>query len=252
MSYQQNQTLLAKLKLFGMANCYENMQTDPGLEDLSFDERFSMLVDAQDHDQDQRRMLRFLRLAKLKYPNAFLENIDYKASRGLEKKTVATLKTCNWIKRFQHLIITGPTGMGKSWLACAFGQTAIRKSLPVLYWRFPRLIEELEIARLDGSLPKLRARIAKCALLIIDDWAICPMTANGRRELFEIFEDKTEAGSLLIASQLPINDWHNYINEPTIADAMIDRVIHRSHRLSLKGESMRKLKRNELEGYDNV
>jgi DNA replication protein DnaC len=252
MSYQQNQTLLTELRLPGVSSRYEGMQTDPGMEDLCFDDRLSMLIDAEVHDRHQRKMHRLLRAAKLKYPNACLENIDYKASRGLEKKTVATLKTCNWIKRYQHLIITGPTGMGKSWLACAFGQAAIRKSLPVLYWRFPRLIEELEIARLDGSLPKLRTRIAKCALLIIDDWAICPMTANGRRELFEIFEDKTEAGSLLIASQLPINDWHNYINEPTIADAMIDRVIHRSHRLSLKGESMRKLKRNELEGYDNV
>jgi len=251
MSYQQNQTLLADLKFSGMASRYEGMQTDPGMEDLCFDDRLSMLIDAEVHDRRQRKMQRLLRASKLKYPTAFLENVDYRARRGLEKKTVANLKTCNWIQRFQHLILTGPTGVGKTWLACAFGQAAIRQSMPVLYWRFPRLIEALEIARLDGSLVPLRARIAKCSLLIVDDWAICPITPKGRQEIFEIFEDKTETGSLLIASQLPVNEWHDYINEPTVADAMIDRVVHRSHLLSLKGESMRKFKRSELE-VDNV
>jgi len=251
MSYQQNQTLLADLKLTGMSARYEGMQTDPGMEDLCFDERFAMLVDAESHDRRQRKMQRLLRAAKLKYPTACLENVDYKARRGLEKKAVATLKTCNWVQRYQHLILTGPTGVGKTWLACAFGQAAIRQSMSVLYWRFPRLIEALEIARLDGSLPTLRARIAKCSLLIVDDWAICPITVKGRQEIFEIFEDKTETGSLLIASQLPANEWHDYINEPTIADAMIDRVVHRSHILILKGESMRKFKRSELE-VENV
>ncbi|GAA6139693.1 IS21-like element ISFK1 family helper ATPase IstB [Arenicella sp. 4NH20-0111] len=250
MSYQQNQTLLADLRFLGMASRYECMQTDPNIEELCFDELLSLLIDAEVHDRRQRKIQRLLRASKLKYPTAFLENVDFKARRGLEKKTVANLKTCNWIKRYQHMIIEGPTGVGKTWLACAFGQAAIRQSMPVLYWRFPRLIEALEI-RLDGSLPNLRARIAKCSLLIVDDWAICPMTVNGRRELFEIFEDKNEVGSLLIASQLPVSEWHDYVSEPTVADAMIDRVVHRSHLLSLKGESMRKLKRSELE-VDNV
>lgn len=251
MPYQQNQALIADLKLHGMANCYESMQTDPSLEDLSYHELLALLLHAQIHYRDQARFLRILRVAKLKYQNACPENIDYKASRGLEKRMVATLNTCEWIRRHQHLLICGPTGVGKSWLACAFGQVAIRKHLSVLYWRFPRLLEALEIARLDGSLTSLRARIAKFKLLIIDDWAICPMTSTGRRELFEIFEDKTETGSLLIASQLPVTEWHDYIGEPTIADAMIDRVVHRSHRLSLKGESMRKLKGIDSE-VDNV
>lgn len=242
MSYQHNQTLLNELKFSGMAARYEDMQKDVCVEDLSFDERLAILIDAEVYDRKQRKMLRLLRAAKLKYPSACLENIDFRAARGLEKKTVATLKSCDWIKRYQHLILTGSTGIGKSWLSCAFGQAAIRQSISVLYWRFPRLLEALEIARLDGSLPSMRARIAKCALLIIDDWAICPMTANGRRELFEIFEDKSEAGSLLIASQLPIEAWHDYIEEPTIADALIDRVVHRAHVLNLRGESMRKLK----------
>ncbi len=240
MSYEHNQTLLTHLKLAGMSNRYEGMQTDPGMDDLCFDERFSMLIDAEVHDRDQRKMARLNRAAKFKYSAAYLENVDFKAVRGLEKKTVATLKTCSWIMRYQHLMITGPTGVGKTWLSCAFGQAAIRQGLAVLYWRFPRLLEALEIARLDGSLPNLRARIAKCRLLIIDDWAVCPITVKGRQDIFELFEDKSEVGSILIASQLPVSEWHAYIKEPTLADAIMDRVVHRAHVITLRGESMRK------------
>lgn len=251
MSYQQNQTLMSDLKLHGMSNRYEVMQTDPSIDELCFDERLNMLIDAEVHDRSQRKMERLLRSAKLKYPSAFLENVDYKASRGLEKKVISNLGTCQWLQRHQHLILTGPTGVGKTWLACAFGQAAIRQGISVLYWRFPRLLEALETARLDGSLVNLRTRISKCSLLIVDDWAICPITGKGRQDIFELFEDKNEAGSLLIASQLPVNEWHDYIKEPTIADAMIDRIIHRSHMVDVNGESMRKLKGN-LEGVENV
>ncbi len=251
MSYQHNQTLMSDLKLHGMSSRYETMQTDPSMEDLSFDDRLAMLIDAELNDRSQRKMQRLLRAAKLKYPTACLENVDYKASRGLEKKIISTLKTCLWLKRHQHVVLTGPTGIGKTWLACALGQSAIRQGMSVLYWRFPRLLEALEIARLDGSLINLRTRIAKCSLLIVDDWAICPITVNGRQDIFELFEDKTEKGSLLIASQLPVTEWHGYINEPTIADAMIDRVVHRSHIMAINGDSMRKLKGN-LEEVENV
>ncbi|MCG7928156.1 MAG: IS21-like element helper ATPase IstB [Candidatus Thiodiazotropha taylori] len=168
--------------------------------------------------------------------------MDYSTSRGLDRQVFANLTTCDWITKSLNTIITGPTGVGKTWIACALGQQAARKGMSVIYKRLSRLLEELEVAHGDGSLTKLRTKLAKMDLIILDDWALAPMTAKGRHELLELIDDRIGSGSILITSQLPIDQWHQYIGEPTIADAILDRIVHRSHKIELRGESMRKLK----------
>jgi DNA replication protein DnaC len=237
-----NQTVdnLRVLKLHGMTAAFEQQTESASLQSLSFEERFSLIVDSEVHDRRDRRQLRLLRAAKLKQPTASIEDIDYLAARGLDRSKISSLTTCDWIGRYQNLIITGSTGVGKTWLGCAFAQQALRKGNSVLYYRMTRLVEDLEICRGDGSLPKLREKIAKAKLLLIDDWALSPLSATGRQDLMEIIEDRSGAGSMIITSQLPIAQWHEYIGEPTLADAILDRVLHRSHRLELRGDSMRK------------
>src|SRR5690606_2086545 len=181
-----------------------------------------------------------LREAKLKYPSAYPEDIDYVANRGLDRQMVASLLNCDWIDRFQHVVITGPTGVGKTHLGCTFAHQAARRGNRVLYCRQSRYLEEIEIARADGTLPKLRARVGRMKLLIIDDWGIAPLTPRARQDLLEVVEDRTSVGSLLITSQLPVEQWHDWIGEPTLADAILDRIVHRAHRITLRGDSLRK------------
>ena len=199
-----------------------------------------MLVDAECHAREDRRLARLIKQAHFK-EQAALEDIDYRMPRGLQKTIVASLSSCDWVTRGQHLLITGPTGVGKTWLACAFGMQAARRGLVVQYTRLPRLLEGLELARASGGLPKLREQLARTSLLILDDWAVAPINDQGRQDLLEVIDDRVGKAALVITSQLPVASWHAYLGEATIADAILDRVVHAAHRLELKGESMRKV-----------
>jgi len=237
-----NQTIekLYDMKLNGMAEAFKEQLGQPGMDDLSFEERFALLVDRQWTYKEDRRMKRLLKNAKLKI-NASIEDIDYKSQRGIDKTVVLSLAACNWLKGAQNIIITGPTGAGKTYLACSLANRACRNGFSSLYTRTPRLFQELSIARADGSYVKLMNKLVKTKLLIIDDLGLAPMTDHERQDLLEVIEDRHGLSSTIVASQLPIENWHDNIGDPTIADAILDRIIHNAHKINLKGDSMRKL-----------
>lgn len=249
MNEQQTLEQLKALKLLGMANAMAVQLESPNIQSLPFNDRLALLVEAECHERDNRRQQRLMTQAKLKIRIACLEDIDFRTRRGLDKPQLMSLGQCQWIGRHQHLLITGPTGVGKTWLACAFGMHAIRRGQSVAYHRVSRLLEETEIARADGSLSSLRSKLAKCQLLILDDWGMSPLTDIGRQDLLEFIDDRTGSGAILIASQLPVAKWYEYINEPTLADAILDRIVHRAHKIEMHGESMRK-KRGLSDGED--
>lgn len=238
----QTNQILRSLRLAGMAQTYEEQLNNPTVQGLPFDDRFGLLVDAERAQRENRRLGRLLKNAKLKAPTACGEAIDFATHRGLDKRQVLDLLTCNWIERSQHLLITGSTGVGKTWLACAMGTEAARKSFSVVYKRLPRLLEELEIAHADGSLPETRSYLAKARLLILDDWGVAPIGDRGRQDLLEVIDDRVPGTSVLITSQMPVEAWHEYLGEPTIADAILDRIVHGAHKITLKGESMRRVR----------
>ncbi len=242
MLIQHTISQLKQLKLTGMAVALERQGTMPNLQALSFDERVGMLVDEETCYRENRRLERLLKVAKMKFSSACIEDVDYGSRRGLDRGLISGLMSCEWIRHHQNMLITGATGCGKTWLGCAFGNQAARKGLHVLYRRTPRLLETLEVAHADGSLPKLRLQLAKADLLILDDWGLTPLNALARSDLLEIIDDRVGCSSTIITSQLPVDAWHQYIGDPTLADAILDRLIHTSHRLPLKGESMRKMK----------
>jgi DNA replication protein DnaC len=243
---QQTITRLHALKLDGMARAFEEQIGQPAAHGLAFEERFGLLVDRESAWRDTRRLERLLKQAHLKYPSACMEDIDARATRGLDARLLASLSNCDWIRGGQSVIATGATGLGKTWIACALGNQAARQGFSVLYTRFARLLEELRIAHGDGSFPRRLAQLAKSDVLILDDWALAPIGQAERTDLLELLDDRSTGKSTIITSQLPVDRWHDYFNDPTLADAILYRVIQQSHRIALKGESLRKKSNDKI------
>ncbi len=230
---------LQTLKFTGMARALAEQLNMPDIEELAFEERLGLLVDREMTERENRRLTSRLRRAKLKH-NAALEDIDYRHPRGLDKSLLLSLASSKWVREHLNILLTGPTGVGKTWLACALAQKACRDGYSALYQRLPRLLQSLAIAKGDGRYPKLLASLAKIDVLILDDWGLAKLTAENRRDLLEMLEDRHGARSTLATSQKPIEKWHDMIGDPTLADAILDRLVHNAYKINLKGESMRK------------
>lgn len=236
---EQSLEKLYAMRLTGMAEAFAEQLQQPDVGELSFEERFGLLVDRQWIWREDRRMKRLLKNAKLRV-DACIEDIDYKAPRGVDKSVILRLASGDWIKQAQNVIIVGPTGVGKTYLACALANRACRSGLSSFYVRAPRLFHDVALARADGSYPNLMNKLTKTKVLVIDDLGLAPLNDPQRRDLLEIIEDRQGLSSTIVASQLPIENWHENIGDPTIADAILDRLVHNAHRINLKGTSMRK------------
>ena len=230
---------LQTLRLFGMHKALTEQMNMPDSEALSFEERLGLLADREMTERDDRRLKTRLRQAKLKH-NACIEDIDYRAPRGLDKALILQLTSCRWVHEGLNLIINGPTGVGKTWIACALAHKACREGYKALYLRLPRLLEELTLAHGDGRYPKLMATFSKTDLIVLDDWGLSKLTAEQRRDLLELLDDRHPNRSTMVTSQIPVDHWHEIIGDPTLADAILDRLVHNAYRINLKGGSMRK------------
>jgi DNA replication protein DnaC len=240
------QPLLEKLlamRLQGMVEALKTQEQDRSAHELSFLERLSLVVDQQWNWRENQALARRLRTAKLR-GQACVEDIDYRASRGLDKSVIRALaKDSAWVRNHENIFVLGPTGVGKSFIAAALAQKACRDGYTALYLRAAALFRELALARADGSLRHLLARLGRIEVLVIDDWAMAPLSETERREIWEICEDRYQARSTILTSQLPVSRWHEQIGDPTIADGILDRLVHNAHRIEMRGDSLRK-KRN--------
>lgn len=230
---------LHTLKLTGMAAALADQSAAPDITDLSFEERLGLLVDREMTERENRRMSSRLRQARLRH-NAILEDLDYHSPRGLDKGLIQSLTSCQWVKEHLNVLITGPTGVGKTWLACALAHKACREGNTARYVRLTRLLRELSIAKGDGQYAKLLTNLAKVDVLILDDWGLMKLSAENRRDLLEVLEDRHGRRSTIATSQLPIEEWHGVIGDATLADAILDRLVHNAYKINLRGESMRK------------
>lgn len=237
---QQTLVRLQDLKLSGMAEALSRQMDTPGQQQLSFEERIGILVEHEWSERESRKLKRLIRGAALPEA-ACLEDVDYRASRNLDKGFIASLASCEWVRRRQNLVILGATGVGKTWLACAFATQACRLKMAVGFYRASDLFNDIAAATLDGSLPRLKVSLSKPQLLVLDDFGIGSMTVQAAHVLLDVVDRRMRSGSLLITSQYPTDQWHGFFPDPTIADAVLDRVVHQAHRIQLKGESMRKL-----------
>ena len=231
---------LNQMKLFGMARALEEQLTQPDFTGLSFEERLGLLVDREIDYRENKRLARLLKEAKLKQ-QACVEDVNFRHPRNLDRSAFLSLADCRWIRQHHNLIITGPTGVGKSFLACALANKACRLGFTVRYWRTSRLLQAVATARADGSYAALIRKLEKTQLLLLDDLGISPLQVEEARDLLDILEDRNQTRSTLITSQMPIRDWHGILADPTLADAILDRLVHNAYKLELRGPSMRKL-----------
>lgn len=243
---------LRGLKLAGMASGLQEQLTQAGMTAMSFEERFSLLVDREVHWRSDKRQTRLLKLANLKYPQACIEDIDTRAGRGLDRSAVMSLALGNWIESGHSVLITGLTGAGKTWLGCALAQYACRRGHSALYQRVPRLGEELRIRHGNGSFGKWLIALAKTDVLLLDDWGMAGLDSQTRADLLEIIDDRAASKATIITSQLPIEHWHTWIGDATIADAILDRVMQKNHRFNLTGESLRARAKAATAGKEKV
>ena len=247
MLMEQTLEKMNAMKLAGMTEALRQQLGSAQHSKLSFDERIGLLVDAEWLAREQKRLKTRLHAAKLRYP-ASLEDVDFKQPRGLDRQVVLSLGNCSFVQSRQNLVITGPTGIGKSYLASAFVERACRRGHKATYVRLPRLLQELAVARGDGSYARILDRLAKIELLAIDDWLLAPLRDSERRDLVEVIEDRSERASTLVASQVPTKDWHASIGDENLADAICDRVLNNAHRIELRGASMRRTKAEPKRG----
>jgi DNA replication protein DnaC len=230
---------LQQLRLFGMYKALCEQMRLPESDSLGFEERLGLLLDREITEREDRRMKTRLRQAKLKQ-QACIEDIDYRTPRGLDKALMLQLASCRWLHEGLNLIINGPAGVGKTWIACALAHKACREGFTALYLRLPRLFEDLALAHADGRFTKLMAGFAKTDLIILDDWGLAKLSAEQRRDSLELLDDRHGTRSTIVTSQFPVDHWHEIIGDPTLADAILDRLVHNAYRINLKGESMRK------------
>jgi len=239
LAHPTHQRLVA-LGLAGMARAFEDQRRSPDIAALSFEERLGLMVDREAAERDTKRLATRLKFAALRQ-NAVVEDTDLRTPRGIDRALFQKLVAGDWIDRAEGLLVTGPCGVGKSWIACALGHKACRDGKSVLYQRVPRLFEALALARGDGRHARLLKTLARVQLLILDDWGLARLAEAEQRDLLEILEDRHQRASILITSQVPVEQWHEIIGNPTLADAILDRLVHNAHRLHIKGESMRKI-----------
>ena len=237
---------LVEMKMYGLAAAFSEYLDQTDKDELSFEERFGLMVDREHTERQERRLRYRLNKAKLR-EQASIEDIDYRHPRGLDRSVIQRLATCRWVANHEHVIITGKTGLGKTWLACALANKACRMGYTSLYVRVPRMLHDLYVAHADGTYPKVMNRLAKPDVLIIDDLGLSPLSDTERRDLLEVIEDRQGRRSTIVTSQLKVKYWHEVIGEPTIADAILDRLVSGAHRIDLSGKSMRPKKRGSKE-----